>query len=95
MCPPHVARLPGWAHLIHVNRITEETAMVKNSKQTWMEGEMVKVGFMTLKVLKRVPTPGDYKPDAYILGSAKGGIYRFVPHNGLTKFDSLEAAIHA
>ena len=69
--------------------------MIRNSSQVWMEGEMVKVGFLTLKVLKRVPTPGDYMPDAYVLGSAKGGIYRFVPHNGLTKHDSLESAINA
>lgn len=69
--------------------------MITNSKQVWVEGEMVKVGFLTLKVLKRVPTPGDYMPDAYILGSAKGGIYRFVPHNGLNKFASLEEALSA
>lgn len=69
--------------------------MIRNSKQAWEIGEMVKVGFLTLKVLAKVPTPGDYAPDAYVLGSAKGGIYRFVPHNGLNKFDSLEAALSA
>lgn len=71
--------------------------MITKSKagNTWEVGEMVKVGFLTLKVLAKVPTPGDYMPDAYALGSAKGGIYRFVPHNGLTKCASLEEALEA
>lgn len=53
----------------------------------------MKVGFLKLKVLAKVPTPGDYMPDAYALGSAKGAIYRFVPHNGLTKCASLDEAM--
>lgn len=57
--------------------------MIKNSKQNWEIGQTVKVGFMTLEVLSKEPTPGDYLPDAYILQSAKGKQYRFVPHNGL------------
>lgn len=48
----------------------------------------MKVGFMSLKVLRKVPTPGDYAPDAYILESAKGQHYEFVPHNGLRKLDA-------
>jgi hypothetical protein len=79
--------------LYSVLTLNKETDMIKNSKQTWEIGEMVKVGFLTLKVLAKVPTPGDYMPDAYALGSAKGGIYRFVPHNGLTKCASLEEAM--
>jgi hypothetical protein len=69
--------------------------MIQKSKQCWEIGEMVKVGFMTLNVLAKVPTPGDYMPDAYALGSAKGGIYRFVPHNGLTKCADLNEAMDA
>jgi hypothetical protein len=57
--------------------------MIKNSKQVWEVGSTVKVGFMTLKVLQKVATPGDWLPDAYILQSAKGAMYKFVPHNGL------------
>ncbi len=47
--------------------------MITKSKagNTWEVGEMVKVGFLTLKVLAKVPTPGDYMPDAYALGSAR------------------------
>jgi hypothetical protein len=34
----------------------------------WQEGETVKVGFVRgLEVVKRVPTPGDFAPDAYAL----------------------------
>jgi hypothetical protein len=69
--------------------------MIRNSKQSWEVGEMVKVGFLTLKVLAKVPTPGDFMPDAYALGSAKGGIYRFVPHNGLTKCADLNEAMQS
>ena len=69
--------------------------MIRNSKQSWEVGEMVKVGFLTLQVLGKVPTPGDYMPDAYVLGSAKGGIYRFVPHRGLTKCRDLTEAMAA
>lgn len=69
--------------------------MITKSKQCWEVGEIVKVGFMQLRVLAKVPTPGDYAPDAYALGSAKGGIYRFVPHNGLTKCADLAEAMAA
>lgn len=58
--------------------------MIKNTKQIWTVGQTVKVGFMTMTVLAAIATPGDYKPDAYVLGS-KGSFYCFVPHNGLTK----------
>ena len=33
--------------------------------QTWEIGEWVKVGFLTLRVTAKEPTPGDYMPDAY------------------------------
>ncbi len=66
--------------------------MITNSKQVWEIGSTVKVGFMSLKVIQKQATPGDYMPDAYILQSAKGQFYRFVPHNGLVKIDSAQAA---
>lgn len=68
--------------------------MIKNSKQAWQVGEMVKVGFMSLRILARIPTPGDYMPDAYALTDKTGDrFYRFVPHNGLTRCDSLDEAM--
>lgn len=59
--------------------------MIRNSEQNWEVGSEVKVGFLTLKVTAKRPTPGDWKPDAYELVSAKGVRYEFVPHNGLTR----------
>jgi len=59
--------------------------MIQNSKQDWSVGKTVKVGFMTLTVKELELTPGDFKPDAYILENQKGAQYRFVPHNGLEK----------
>ncbi len=59
--------------------------MITKSKQVWQVGEMVRVGFMHLRVMATQETPGDFKPDAYILANAKADkFYRFVPHNGLT-----------
>jgi hypothetical protein len=62
--------------------------MITNSKQAWQVGETVKVGFMSLRVVAKEPTPGDYMPDAYILcglGKNEQRKYRFVPHNGLER----------
>jgi len=62
--------------------------MITNSKQTWQVGETVKVGFMSLRVVAKEETPGDYMPDAYILcglGANEQRKYRFVPHNGITR----------
>ena len=68
--------------------------MIQNSKQQWEVGQTVKVGFMSLRVLAKVPTPGDYMPDAYALES-NGKFYRFVPHNGLARCYSLDEAMAA
>ena len=65
------------------------------AKQDWSVGQQVKVGFMSLEVLAKIATPGDYLPDAYALKSARGQFYRFVPHNGLTKCYSLAEAMAA
>jgi hypothetical protein len=60
--------------------------MIQRSNQKWEVGQKVNVGFMrNLTVLEKVPTPGDYAPDAYILESDKGVKYEFVPHKGISK----------
>lgn len=62
------------------------------AKQIWEVGEQVKVGFLTMTVVKKVPTPGDHAPDEYILISKKGERYSFVPHHGLSKLPAGLAA---
>ncbi len=57
--------------------------MITNSKQVWEVGRTVKVGFMVLEVIEKVPTPKDGMPDVYVLKSSKGKIYQFTPHYGL------------
>lgn len=56
--------------------------MIQNSKQIWAAGEIVKVGFLKLQIIKAKETKGDFKPDAYLLTNGKK-YYVFVPHNGL------------
>lgn len=67
------------------------------AKQSWETGDIVKVGFMTgLEVVKKIPTPGDYAPDAYVLWkSDKNVFYRFVPHKGIERRSSLADAMVA
>lgn len=71
--------------------------MIRNSKQAWEVGQTVKVGFLTgLTVIAKVPTPGDYAPDAYALEHvASGRFYRFVPHNGIERCASRAEAMAA
>jgi hypothetical protein len=66
--------------------------MVRNSKQSWEVGSTVKVGFLSMQIVAKIKTPGDYLPDAYAL-TANGKFYKFVPHNGLTRCWSLEEAM--
>ncbi len=75
----------------------KEKIMITKSNQVWAVGETVKVGFLNLRILATQATPGDYKPDAYILTNGKADkFYRFVPHHGLTGgFDSLSSALSA
>lgn len=50
----------------------------------WAPDSIVKVGYMTLRVVKRIPTPGDGKPDQWELESVDGyKTYRFAPYSGL------------
>jgi len=71
--------------------------MITKSKQTWAVGEMVKVGFLRLRVMATQATPGDYLPDAYILANQDATkFYRFVPHNGIQGgFSSMADALTA
>lgn len=62
----------------------------KARKQNWSAGAIVKVGFLAFTVIAKIPTPGDFKPDAYVL-SRGTTFYSFVPHNGLTKITTDEA----
>lgn len=60
--------------------------MITKSKQVWAVGNIVKVGFMSLRILRAVATPGDFAPDAYLMANVAGTqLYKFVPHNGLEK----------
>lgn len=61
--------------------------MITNSKQNWQVGQVVKVGFMSLKVTG-VRAVVDGMPDIYSLTSLDGKKqYEFVPHNGLCRID--------
>ena len=60
--------------------------MISRSKQTWTPGAIVKVGFLSLKVVKAIPTPGDGLPDQYELTNKDGTrTYLFTPYNGLER----------
>lgn len=64
------------------------------AKKNWAVGETVNVGFLRLRVLAKVATPGNWMPDQYALTDAKGErFYRFVPHNGCERMQSLADAM--
>ena len=58
-------------------------------------GAQVRVGFMVLTVLAAIPTPGDGAPDAYALQSVKGLLYRFTPHHGVERCETMADAMRA
>ena len=61
--------------------------MIKNTKQSWKVGEIVKVGFLKLKV-NGARAINDGLPDIYELESIDGlRKYEFIPHNGLTRIN--------
>ncbi len=64
--------------------------MIQTSKQNWVPGQTVRVGFLSLVVLATIPTPGDGKPDAYVLARADKH-YRFTPYFGLERITADEA----
>jgi hypothetical protein len=58
---------------------------ITNTKQDWGIGNIVKVGFLQLRVLG-VEAINDYLPDIYTLESLDGRrTYEFIPHNGLSR----------
>jgi hypothetical protein len=67
------------------------------AKQNFSEGETVKIGFVDgLEVIKKIATPGDYRPDFYVLWqSATNRFYAFQPHFGLTRCATLSEAMRA
>ena len=68
--------------------------MITRTRQNWSPGSIVRVGFLRLRVLCSIATPGDYRPDVYALESVDGrSFYRFTPHNGITRVNDREAAI--
>ena len=68
-----------------------------SARQSWQIGDTVRVGFVEgLEVVRKIPTPGDGAPDAYALWQpTTGRFYQFVPHNGLSRCDSLADALAA
>lgn len=61
--------------------------MITRSKQNWAVGQIVKVGFLNLRVLAAEAIK-DYLPDIYTLESLDGSKrYEFIPHNGLRRLD--------
>jgi len=53
------------------------------SKQAWIMGGIVKVGFLTLRVLG-ARAENDFMPDIYTLESLDHArTYEFIPHHGL------------
>jgi hypothetical protein len=61
--------------------------MITNTKQNWAVNEIVKVGFLKLRVCS-VRQEHDYLPDIYTLESLCGNKkYEFIPHNGLHRIN--------
>jgi hypothetical protein len=59
--------------------------MVNRTRQNWSVGSVVKVGFMSLRILG-VRAVKDGLPDIYTLESLDGAKrYEFIPHNGLVR----------
>lgn len=60
--------------------------------QAWEPGKTVQVGFLKLKVVFHVPTPGDGRPDAVVLVTEDHArFYKFVPHWGIEHLTLAEA----
>lgn len=59
----------------------------RNSNNVWETGSVVRVGFLSLRVL-RVEAVKDFLPDIYTLSSLDGTkLYEFIPHNGLRRIN--------
>jgi hypothetical protein len=64
------------------------------AKQAWAIDQIVNVGFIKgLVVKEKVATPGDGRPDGYVLWQpASNRWYSFQPHFGLARHDSRDEA---
>ena len=59
--------------------------MIRNTKQNWSIGSIVKVGFLSLRVTG-ARSEYDGLPDIYELENINGDKkYEFIPHNGLAR----------
>jgi hypothetical protein len=59
--------------------------MITKTKQDWSIGNIVKVGFLQLKIVG-ARAEKDFMPDIYELVDERNGYkYEFIPHNGLFK----------
>ena len=59
--------------------------MITKTKQNWDIGQIVKVGFLKLKIIN-IKSINDGLPDIYILKSLDDTrLYEFIPHNGLNR----------
>ena len=68
--------------------------MITTSRQNWSIDSIVRVGFLRLRVIAAIATPGNYRPDEYALESLDGTRwYRFTPHHGINRVESREAAV--
>ena len=68
--------------------------MITRTRQNWSPGSTVRVGFLKLRVVACIPTPGNYRPDDYALESLDGrAFYRFTPHHGVTRVNDRAAAL--
>lgn len=64
---------------------------IQNTRQNWQPGQTVKIGFLSLTVIRCTPTPGDYLPDYYTLKNPKtNALYKFTPHHGLEKIEATK-----
>jgi len=64
--------------------------MIRNTRQDWEAGKVVKVGFLRLRVLGARAVK-DSMPDIYTLESLDcKNRYEFIPHNGLRKLYDME-----
>ncbi len=68
--------------------------MATRIRNDWAVGQIVNIGFVKGLVVKdKIATPGDHKPDMYVLWyPAANRWYSFVPHNGLSRHDNGEQA---
>jgi len=67
--------------------MTAQIAPRPRAKQAWTVGQIVAVGFIKgLRVIEKIATPGDHKPDEYrLVQDSTGREYVFQPHYGLSR----------